>query len=511
MDNSSRTVKSMKNIVFGLIFKIVGMVFPFIIRTVMIQKLGVEYLGLNSLFTSILMVLSLSELGIGSALVFNMYKPIANNDTERVCVLLKVYKNVYRCIGLIITVIGLVLMPLLPHMISGNCPSDINIYILYLIYLVNTVLSYFMFAYKKSILEANQLNGYNSMLETITTFSMYVFQIIVLILFRNYYAYIIFLPVSTLALNIIRSYFVDKKFPEYSCRGEIEKGFLKKLYKKVKALLGHKLGSTILSAADSIVISAILGLEILAIYGNYYQIINALIGVVTILYTAITASVGNSLIKSTENQIYKNFNVLTFANNWIVSWFSICLLCLFQPFMKVWMGENLMFEMNVVILFVIYFYSWLFRKIGLTYKDAAGMWEEDFWKPYVGIIVNVVANIMLCKIIGVSGALLSTIIIMLFIYFPWETRVLFKNLFKKSSKEYYLKMFGYALCTFITGVVTFELCRVVNRIGIAELIIKAIICTLIPNVLFVLFYFRKEEFIDIKKRILGLLKRAKEN
>lgn len=505
MNYSSRTTKSMKNIIFGLIFKIVGMIFPFIIRTVMIQKLGVEYLGLNSLFTSILMVLSLSELGIGSALVFNMYKPIANNDTERVCVLLKVYKEVYTFIGLVILVIGLILMPLLPNLISGNCPSDINIYVLYLIYLVNTVVSYFMFAYKKSILEANQLNGYNSILETITTFSMYVLQIIALILFRNYYVYIIFLPVSTVALNIIRSYFVDKNFPEYRCRGKIEKGFIKELYKKVKALLGHKLGSTILTAADSIVISAILGLEILAIYSNYYQIINAVIGVVTIVYTSITASVGNSLIKSSEEQIYNNFNVLTFANNWIVGWFSVCLLCLFQPFMKIWMGKDLMFEMNVVILFVIYFYSWLFRRIGLTYKDAAGMWEQDFWKPYVGIAVNIIANIILCKIIGVPGTLISTIVIMLFIYFPWETNVIFKQIFKKSQKEYYLRMFLYLFCTVIVGLFTFKICTLISIEGIVGLILKGIICIVIPNILYVLFYFRTYEFNDVKKRVIDLV------
>lgn len=510
MNYGSRTTKSMTNITFGLLFKIVGIIFPFIIRTVMIQKLGVEYLGLNSLFTSILMVLSLSELGIGSALVYNMYKPIADNDTERVCALLKLYKDVYRCIGIVIALIGIIIMPFLPNMISGEYPPDINIYYLYIVYLINTVLSYFLFAYKKSILEATQLNGYNSLLETITTLSMYVLQIVALIAFKNYYVYIIFLPLCTLILNIIRSFFVDKRFPQYRCKGSVENGFIKELYKKVKALLGHKIGSTILTAADSIIISAILGLNTLAIYGNYYQIINSIIGLVTIFYTSITASVGNSLIKLDNNRIYKNFKTLSFINCWIVGWFSICLLCLFQPFMKIWMGKDLMFEFPIVILFVVYFYSWLFRRIGLTYKDAAGMWEEDFWKPYIGIIVNLIANIILCKVIGVAGAILSTIIIMLFIYFPWETNVLFKKMFKKSSKKYYIKMFIYAGCTLVAGIITFYSCSLINISGIIELFIKAILCVIIPNILFLLFYFKTDEFADVKERVISLFNKIKE-
>ncbi len=506
--NESRTKRAINNIFFGFIFKFIGLLFPFIIKTIIIKKLGVEYLGLNNLFASILMVLSLSELGIGSALVFNMYKPIANHDTDRVCALLKIYRDVYRIIGLIIAVIGLSLLPLLSFLIKGGYPNTINIYILYVIYLANTVLSYFLFAYKKSIWEANQLNGYNSILETITNLFMYICQIVVLFLFKNYYIYIIFMPLSTLLLNILRNYFVNKTFPEYKCRGNLEKGFIKELYQKIKALLGHKIGATVITSADSIVISSIIGLQVLAIYSNYYQIINALIGVITIFYTAITASIGNSIVKSNHNNIIKQFYSLTFTNNWIVSWASICLLCLFQPFMELWMGKDLMFDFYVVILFVIFFYSWLFRRIGLTYKDAAGMWEQDFWKPYVGIIINIIANIVLCYYIGVSGALLSTIFIMIFIYFPWETHVLFRDLFKNSTKRYYQRMITYAITTIITAVITYFVCSLLKGNGIIYLVKKGIICCIVPNILFIISYFRLEEFKDMKNRITNIIKKS---
>ena len=507
--DESRTKKSINNIIGGLMFKLIALFFPFIIKVVMIKKLGVQYLGLNSLFTSILMVLSLSELGVGSALVYSMYKPMAENNIDRICALLKIYKKFYRIIGVVISVIGLMLLPFLKFLINGTYPKDVNIYILYLIYLVNTALSYFLFAYKKSLWEASQRNGIESRLAAFTNAGMYIAQILALLFTSNYYVYIIFLPLSTLIQNLIRSVMVDKMYPQFECRGELEKGFIKELFNKIKALLGHKIGSTVITAADSIVISSILGLEILAIYGNYYQIINALIGVVSVIYTAITASIGNSIVVSDDNKIYYNFKTLTFMNSWLVGWFSVCLYCLYQPFMKIWMGEKMLFPNYMVILFAIYFYSWLVRRIGLTYKDAAGMWEQDFWKPYVGVVVNLVVNIILCKIIGVAGVLISTIIVMVVIYFPWETWSLFKYLFKRKPGEYLLKMFMYLAVTVIVALVTDYLCKCINIYGILGLMIRMLICMLVPNIIYLMAYFRLPEFQDGKKRALNLISSKK--
>lgn len=500
MKSNSRTKNSLKNVTFGTIFKLVGILFPFIIKTMIIKNLGIEYLGLNSLFTSILSVLSLSELGISGALVFNMYKPIAEKDISKVNSLLKIYRDVYRIIGGIIAILGIFLLPFLKYFIKGTYPQDINIYILYLIYLFNTVLSYFLFAYKKSIWEANQLNSYNSILETITTLVMYVSQIIVLVIFKNYYVYLIFLPITTLLLNILRNYFVNKTFPQYKCEGNIEKGLIKDLYRKVKALIGHKIGTTVITSADSLVISAILGLEVLAIYSNYYLIINAVIGLITIFYTSITAGIGDKIVCDNIESIRKNFYNLTFINNWIVSWSSICLVCLFQPFMKIWMGENLMFGLDMVVLLGIYFYTWLVRRIGLTFKDAAGMWEGDFWKPYVGMVINVLANIILCKTIGVAGAVISTIIVMVCIYFPWETYVVFKDILKCSPKKYYIQMFFYMIITGIVCLTTYICCTFIDFDSIFALIFKGVICCIVPNIIFIIVYRKNEEFLFIVKK-----------
>lgn len=503
----SRTKKSIANVLFGVGNRLVLMLFPFIIKTITIYTLGAEYLGLNSLFSSILQVLSLSELGVGSAMVYNMYKPLAEGDKKKVGALLYLYKKIYRYIGLFILVIGLALCPFLNKLIATSYPEEINIYILYILFLSNTVLSYFLFAYKKSLLEANQINSVESKLNAYTNITLYTGQIIILLVFKNFYLYILLMPICTIILNVVRNIVVNRLFPDIKCEGELDKAVLIDIKNKVFALFGHKIGSTIITSADSIVISAILGLVILAKYSNYYYVINSLIGFVTIFYTAITASVGNSIVEDSVEKNYKDFKMLVFINAWIVGWCSVCLFCLYQPFMVIWMGKKMLFNTWIMSLFVIYFYSWLIRRIGLTYKDAAGMWNEDFWKPYVGAVINLVTNIILVKYIGVQGALISTIIIMIFIYAPWETYVLFKFLFKRSCGEYVRNIALYTVITLLAIVITNYVCSFVIINGIIGLIVKMIVCIICPNVIFLIVFFKTEEFKNVKDKGLSLIKK----
>ena len=168
----------------GMINKIITILIPFVMRTILIKVLGTQYLGLSSLFTSILQVLSLSELGIGSAMVFELYEPIAKNDTERICKLQKLYKNIYRIIGTVILILGLVLLPFLDKFIKGGYPADINLYALYILYLLNSSASYLLFAYKTTILNAFQRNDVILNIGSIVHIGLYSIQIICLINFK---------------------------------------------------------------------------------------------------------------------------------------------------------------------------------------------------------------------------------------------------------------------------------------------------------------------------------------
>ena len=360
----ARTKNTVRNIVFGTILRIVNIFLPFVSRTVILYVLGTQYLGLSSLFGSILSFLCLAELGVGGAMVYTMYKPIAENDTDTIRALLNLYKKIYRIIGTVILVLGLCLLPFLTKIIHGDIPEDTNIYVLYLIYLINAVLSYWLFAYKNALMQAYQRTDLDSKIALFITPVSYIVMLGCLFLTRNYYFYIIWLPIFTILTNILRCVVVNKQFPGLEPKGEVSKELKKSITKKVTALIGTKLNTVVLNAADNIVMSAFLGLTVIAIYGNYYLIMSSIIGFLGICYSAMTAGLGNSLQTETLEKNYKDFEKFSFINSWLVGWCTVCLVCLYQPFMRIWVqDEELMFPFVLVLEFALYFYVYQIRKI----------------------------------------------------------------------------------------------------------------------------------------------------
>ncbi len=501
----NRTKNAARNIFFGVVYKATTILGPFAVRTVMLYVMGSEYVGLNSLFTSILSFLSLAELGVGNALVYSMYKPIARDDDDTICALLNLYRKLYRYIGCIILVVGIGLIPFLKYLVKDGCPADVNLYVLYLIYVFDTVISYWMFAYKQSLLTAFQRSDIISKRSMVLQIAMYVVQVIVLLAFHNYYLYIIWLPVSTIATNLANAVIVNRMFPRYQCRGQVSKELERSIRRKVLALFGTKANAIVMHSTDNVVISAFLGLTMVGKYGNYYYIMNAIVGVMTIIYSSFTAGLGNSLETESEEKNYRDFNVLTFLNAWLVIFCSVSLLCLYQPFMKIWVqDESLMFGMDIVILLVVYFYVYQIRRITLTYKDAGGVWWEDRLRPYAVMITNLVGNIIMVQFIGLFGVILSTIISML-ISLPWENYTVFRYLFDMSAKKYYIKLAVYTGAAVLLCAVTWLACAWLPD-GILGLVVRAVICVILPNALFALLFHRCEEFQEsvylVKSRLL---------
>lgn len=503
---NSRTKNSIRNLITGVLFRIISLIVPFIIRTIIIKKLGLDYLGLSSLFTSILQVLSLSELGFASAIAFSMYKPIAEGDKDLICALLKLLRKVYRIIGVIILVVGLAIIPAIPYLIAGEYPADINLYILYSIYLFNTVISYFLFAYKGVLLNAHQRSDVENNISSVVYLGMYVLQIVVLLLFSNYYIYIIFLPVSTVVINLVRAWMCKKLYPEYNCSGVVDDEVKKNINKKIRALIGHRISTIVVTSTDSIFISSFLGLNILAIYNNYFYIVNALLGLMGIFYGAITASVGDSVATESVQKNYSDFKKLTFLNVWIMGWMSICLICLYQHFMLLWVGEDLLLPMITVVLLVTYFYSWRFKDMLMVYKDATGMWDIDFWKPYVVSALNLALDLLLINFWGVNGILLATIISVPIVSLPWETQIFFKKYFNCSAKEYYLRLFIYTLILCAIGACTYFICFFLPATGYGWFALKVAICLIVPNVLIMICSFKTPEFKYLLGKATSILK-----
>ncbi len=499
-----RTKNATRNIAFGFLFRIINILLPFASRTVILYVLGEQYLGLSSLFSSILSFLSLSELGIGAAMTFSMYKPIAENDEDTICALVNLYKKVYSVIGWVVLGLGLALMPFLRQLIKGDVPGDVNLYLLYFLYLFNAVLSYWLFAYKHAILQAHQRNDVDSKISILLTPMSYVVMLGALLLCKNYYAYAIWLPVFTVFTNLLRSRYVDKHFPQYKPRGKISPELQGSIVKKTKALIGTKLNTVVLNAADNIVMASFLGLTTIAVYGNYYYVMSSIIGFLGIIYSSMTAGLGNSLSTESLEKNYTDFQKFSFANAWLVGWCTTCLACLYQPFMQLWVGQELMFSLPVMLQFCLYFYIYQIRKIPVVYKDAAGIWWEDRFRPYVCMVVNVVLNIALVQVIGISGVILSTVF-SLCISIPWENYTIFKYVFGRSSREYYAKMGWYFLCSLAGGLLCWWLCSFFGE-GFGPLLLRAGVCIVVPNLVFAAANCRRAEFRQVLDMACHMLK-----
>ena len=494
---ASRTKNVSRNLVAGFVGQFVSLLFPFLIRAIIIRVLGSDFLGLDSLFTSILQVLNLAELGFSSAVVYSMYEPVAKKDKKTICALLNLYRKIYRIIGLIILSSGLLLLPFIPLLINGGYPQSINVYVLYLIYLVNTSISYLLFAYKGALLSAHQRSDIISNFQTITKILRYSLQIFILFTLKNYYLFAIIEILSTVINNICIAVITKKYYPEYICAGDIDKKGKTKIKKRVFGLMVQRICATTRNSLDSIFISAMFGLNIVAIYGNYYNIMSAVISIMSVISTAILASVGNSIVTETEGKNYHDMNRFNFIYMWLSGWMTICLACLYQPFMELWMGSENMFPYSVIILFCIYFYSLKMGDIRATYSDAKGLWYENRFRAIIESFANIILNFILGKLLGIHGIIMGTLISLLVINFGYGSQILFKYYFKhQKASEYFIRHGIYALVTFIICLVTYFICSFIGFDGIMGLGIKAFICLILPNLLYVLVYHRTGTFME---------------
>ena len=496
----TRTANATRNVIFGVINRFVTLVLPFVTRTIVLYLFGASFLGIGTLFSSILSFLSLAELGLGTAIVYTMYRPIAENDYIRLNALLNYYRKLYRIIGLVILVIGTLLVPAVPFLIKKDPPAGINVYLLYYLYLINSVVSYFFAGYKQSLLAAHQRNDITSNITTGVNLFVQFGQIFILYCTKNFYAYAIIPIIGTLITNALNSYITNKKYPNIKCTGEIDSVTRKGIYKRLSGLFGTKLNSIVVHSADVMVISAFLGLSMTAQYGNYYYIMNAICGFIMVMYSSLTAGIGNKLVTDSLEENYSFFKKLSFVNAWIAGWCSVCLLCLYEPFMHIWVGDKLKLGMAFVICMVGYFFVYTIQRTVLTFKDAAGLWSEDKLRPYVSMIVNIVSNLVLVRIIGIYGIVLSTIIAFT-ISLPWANYVLYKKLFKKPPIKNIIGILRYLLITLVAALPTYLICIKIPD-GIGWFLCRAVICCVVPNLIFWLFFRKFNEYKYFKNIIL---------
>lgn len=486
-------------------------IMPFIIRSILIHKIGADYAGLSSLFTSILRVLNVAELGFASAATFSLYKPIADEDTDKICALLSFYRKIYYSIGAIIMVGGLAFMPFLDHLIKGSHPADVSLQVLYIIYLVDSAASYFLFSYKNLILNAYQRVDVISIISTILHLVMYGWQIIALVVFKSYYAYVISIVALTVVNNLIVARYVSKKFPQYTCKGELSKEEKKDIIKNSYAMLLFRICQVTRNSLDTVFISAFIGLTATAIYNNYYQIFAGLVSIQTIIRESMKGGIGNKIALNSPEKNHEDMLVLMYLYAWLSGIFTACMLCLYQPFIKMWVGSKLMLDEPTMIMFCVYFYFNSIGSIRFLYHQSAGLfWTKRYW-TVAEALVNIIGNYVLIRLWGMFGVVCSTIISLITIDFFYSTTIVYDHYFKNGKIGVFFKKHGIYLLITIAGCVpAYLVCRMISINGLAGLFVRLAVCLIVSNIIFFAGYRMLPEYHDAVKiiyRVTGMLKK----
>ena len=503
----SRTQKSMQTMITGLLRQFLTIILTMVSRTVFIKILGDELLGVNGLFTNILSLLALSELGIGTAITFYLYKPVVENDIFRINQLMQFYKKCYKIIGIFILVLGLSIIPFLDKIVNLNQEVSVNLYLIYVLYVFCIASTYLFWGYKQTIFFAYQEQYKVEIVSIIYVIVKCIAEILVLLLFKDYVLYL-FIQIFT---QILKDFVVAKRADiEYPYLNEPVQGMSKKQIKKffvdIYQVAIFKIGSQLLNATDNIIISVLLGTVVVGYYSNYYMITSAILTVYNVIIRACTASVGNIMVKENSDKQYLIYKRLNFINFLLSAGFAIILSQALNPFMQIWLSKiskNYILSQSIVYIISINLYFDTSCQMLNTFRETSGNFSTGYMLQIIAGIVNIILSVILGKWIGLEGILLSTILCKFFITIVPFISGVAKNVFHISKyvfiKEYLKNFIFLILCSVLITII----CSNIYFEGIFELVLKVIITTVVFILFVVLFYRKKSEFVYTKNLLIN--------
>jgi O-antigen/teichoic acid export membrane protein len=494
-----RSENSIKNIVVNISSQLLSILLSFLCRTIFIRTLGESYLGVSGLFSNILYLLSLAELGFGAAIGFSMYQPLAQNDRKKIGALMGLYKRAYHVIGLIVAVAGLAIAPFYQFFIKT--PPDIpHLTLIYLLYLFSTVITYF-FSYKQTIILADQKSYVCTLYQYGFCIIQNIIQIFILFQTRNFILYLCVQILFSFFTNFFLAKKADKMYPYLKSyqNEKLSKADKGDIFKNIRAMFMHRIGGAIVNGTDNILISKFFGLASVGVYSNYFLMTNTLVGLTSQIFSGITASVGNLGAVESDRKSYDIYLSINFAGFWIFSFCSISLFCLFNPFIQLWVGRDLIFSVPVVFLIVLNFYATGMRQATLMFKNAFGLFWYDRYKAIAEAAVNLIASIILAQHFGISGIFIGTFISTMTTDFWVEPAVLFRHGFHRSSAPYFIRYVFYTVLTVAAGILTWYCCSLISGPALESFTVKCGICLILPNLLFFLVFGRAKEFQYLKK------------
>lgn len=511
MIKNSRFGYAIKNAGIGSIMQLLTIIFSFISRTIFVRILGNDYLSYDGLFSNILTLLSFSELGIGSAIIFSLYKPIEEDDKLMIGGIMNLFAKAYIYISIIIAIVGVISIPLINQMIYSNnvAPIEDNLIILYLLFLGNTIFSY-IYGYSGTFLLACQKNYIPILVNQIINIIRIIIQTIILLLYHNYIGYLLVTIVCTISKNLITTYITYKKYPwlKAAQKEKIVLSEKRKIFTNIKSIFRYKLGSVVLNGIDNIIITKFLKVTYIGLSSNYLLVINAINSVINMVSSGITASIGSYNVSADKNDKYYMFKILYFISYWIFGYFSVMLYILLTPLIELWLGNSYLLNKSVVISLVFTFYISSINIIPSSYRTTMGFFKEAQNCPIYASILNIFLSVILSIYLGLFGVYIATAISKVLTYNLIDPYFIYKKGFNKNPIKFYNKFFGYTIILIINAIISEKIIMYIgfnsNWLG---LILKLLFGTLVSNVLFFMCWGRTKTFkitYDLlKKKIIN--------
>ncbi len=467
----------------------------FVYRTVLIHVLGVQYAGISGLCASVIQIFALSELGISWAVTYYLYKPLKEQNHRQVAEIIYFLRKLYRYVGLFILLGGLCVLPFLDTFIKGSEEIS-HLRIIFLLFLINTASSYLFFSYYQILASADRKNYIFFAPQTWGNIVLVCAQICVIYFLHSYVAAIALTTISTITVNyiirrkVIRLYPALKEYPD----AKLQKGLKKEIVRYIKATMLYKLSLTVMTSSTSIFISSFIGIVILGIYSNYMIVVDTIRSFILCLINPMTAVVGEITIGSSvaeKETVYKRLN---FLMSWICFFCSISLYCLLTPFITLWLGSALTLPHSTVILICIYFYVEFIISFSTKFRDACGLNAIGKFRPLITAILNIIIALLLVHKYGING-IISALLISRLVTLTWfEPWIIHRYVLKKSVWRYYLSLIGNALFTCAIAIGMNMMINVLWKSDITSFVFATLICLIVPNVIFILFMWRTEEF-----------------
>lgn len=501
-----RTKKAAINGLIGILTYLISFLPAMVVRKIFLIQLGEELLGLSSLYTNIISYLSIIEMGIGSAIIFSLYKPFAEGNRVKVKGYIDYYAKFYKIVGGVILLLGIGLLPFLHIFIKDNIDmTKATIY--FILFLINTVISY-LFSYKLCILNVAQEGYIVSIGTSISKVLIAILQVIILKLYSSFFLYITIQIVVNLIYYIVLNRYIDKKYTWLKdTNGKIEKNEKDNLIKNVKALFMHKIGYVVVFGTDNLVISSFINLSSVAKYNSYNMIIAAIQGVINTAMAAITPSIGNLLVDNDKEKSISIHKKLFFMNFWVVSFVTISLYNTISQFINVWLGKDQLLDIFTVNIILINLYFQLMRSSVEQFKEGSGNYYQDRYASFVEAFINLVFSIILVRKIGIAGVFVGTLISNISVIFWVKPMITYKYVFNKPLRNYFYMYFKYLLIAIIPLLITQFLTRDIKQsVLLNDFILNCIINILVINAVYLIIFRKNKEFIYFKSLIKGKFK-----